>query len=205
MRQLHVLEPHSSRRTPLPGIHRHLGRANPHRPRFGLVSGTAGDRPGRLASSPADGRVEGLSPARRPGERRKGSGVLRELLRERNGLDQLPESPLETRFLDFVHGFGLSMPQVQKRFTTKGGRVRRVDVFFPQARLVIELDSYKWHSGRRAWEEDLMRRNELAGSGPQGNALHSEGSRQATAGDGERDQVPVAVFLGGRVCDRYHK
>jgi hypothetical protein len=98
-------------------------------------------------------------------EGRKGCGVLRELLRERNGLDQLPESPLETRFLEFVHRFGLPVPQVQKRFTTKGGRVRRVDVFFPQARLVIELDSYQWHSGRRAWEEDLMRRNELQARG----------------------------------------
>jgi very-short-patch-repair endonuclease len=40
-----------------------------------------------------------------------------------------------------------------------------VDVFFPQAGLVIELDSYEWHSGRRAWEEDLMRRNELQARG----------------------------------------
>jgi hypothetical protein len=98
-------------------------------------------------------------------EGRKGCGVLRELLRERNGLDEFPESPLETRFLEFVHHFGLPVPQVQKRFTTKGGRVRRVDVFFPQAGLVIELDSYEWHSGRRAWEEDLMRRNELQARG----------------------------------------
>jgi hypothetical protein len=98
-------------------------------------------------------------------EGRKGCGVLRELLRERNGFDEFPESPLETRFLEFVHRFGLPAPQVQKRFTTKGGRVRRVDVFFPQACLVIELDSYEWHSGRRAWEEDLMRRNEPQAGG----------------------------------------
>ena len=98
-------------------------------------------------------------------EGRKGSGVLRELLGERYGLDEFPESPLETRFLELVHRFGLPLPQIQKRFTTKRGRVRRVDVFFPEACLVIELDSYEWHSGRRAWEEDLMRRNELQARG----------------------------------------
>jgi very-short-patch-repair endonuclease len=98
-------------------------------------------------------------------EGRKGSGVLRRLLRERSGLDEFPESPLESRFLQFVRRFGLPEPQVQKRFTTDGGRVRRVDVFFPHACLVIELDSYEWHSGRRAWEEDLKRRNELQARG----------------------------------------
>jgi hypothetical protein len=94
-------------------------------------------------------------------EGRKGSGVLRTLLAERSGLDEFPESPLETRFLEFVHRHGLPVPQLQKRFTPVQGRVRRVDFFFPQACLVIELDSYEWHSGRRAWEEDLRRRNEL--------------------------------------------
>jgi hypothetical protein len=100
------------------------------------------------------------------------------LLRERNGLDQFPESPLETRFLEFVHRFGLPVPQVQKRLTTKGGRVRRVDVFFPQACLVIELDSYEWHSGRRAWEEDLIRRNELQARGLK--VMHYTGRDLAT-------------------------
>ncbi len=91
--------------------------------------------------------------------------MLRTLLAERSGLDEFPESPLETRFLEFVHRHGLPVPQLQKRFTPVQGRVRRVDFFFPQACLVIELDSYEWHSGRRAWEEDLRRRNELEARG----------------------------------------
>jgi hypothetical protein len=98
-------------------------------------------------------------------EGRKGSGVLRKLLAERSGLDEFPESALETRFFEFVHRYGLPVPQVQRRFTTEDGRVRRVDFFFSQACLVIELDSYEWHSGRRAWEQDLMRRNELQARG----------------------------------------
>jgi very-short-patch-repair endonuclease len=98
-------------------------------------------------------------------EGRKGSGVLRKLLVERSGLDEFPESPLETKFLEFVHRHGLPVPQLQTRFTLEQGRVRRVDFFFPQASLVIELDSYEWHSGRRAWEEDLRRRNQLEARG----------------------------------------
>ena len=39
--------------------------------------------------------------------------------------------------------------------------VARVDYAYPEARLAIEADGYRWHSGRVRWEQDRARLNEL--------------------------------------------
>jgi predicted transcriptional regulator of viral defense system len=92
---------------------------------------------------------------------RKGAGTLMKLLAERNGLAAFPESALETRFYEFIHRWKLPRPQLQECINDERGRVIRADFFYPLARLVIELESFAWHSGRAAWERDLKRRNEL--------------------------------------------
>jgi very-short-patch-repair endonuclease len=39
--------------------------------------------------------------------------------------------------------------------------VTRIDFAYPEARIAIPVDSYKWHSRRRVWEKDMERRNRL--------------------------------------------
>jgi very-short-patch-repair endonuclease len=92
---------------------------------------------------------------------RKGAGALMKLLSERDGLAAFPESALETRFYEFIHRWKLSRPRLQERIKDERGHVIRVDFLYPSAGLVIELESFAWHSGREAWERDLKRRNEL--------------------------------------------
>lgn len=41
----------------------------------------------------------------------------------------------------------------------------RVDFAYPVARLAIEADGYRYHSGEGAWRRDLARRNALAAQG----------------------------------------
>jgi very-short-patch-repair endonuclease len=96
---------------------------------------------------------------------RKGAGILAKLLLERNGLEAFPESALETSFYEFICRRKLPRPQLQERMRDERGRVIRVDFFYPTARLVIELESFAWHSGRDAWERDLRRRNHMESTG----------------------------------------
>ncbi len=55
------------------------------------------------------------------------------------------------------------LPAVIRQFEIrdKGDVVARVDFAFPEQRIAIEADGYRWHSGRVAWERDLDRRMEL--------------------------------------------
>jgi very-short-patch-repair endonuclease len=40
-----------------------------------------------------------------------------------------------------------------------------VDFAYPDRRIAIEVDGYRWHAGRRRWERDLARRNALTALG----------------------------------------
>ncbi len=42
-----------------------------------------------------------------------------------------------------------------------GEFIARVDFCYPDGRLIVEADSYRWHSSRRAWQRDITRRNDL--------------------------------------------
>jgi very-short-patch-repair endonuclease len=53
----------------------------------------------------------------------------------------------------------------QHEIRVRGRVVARVDFAVPAARLAIEADSYRWHSGRKNWQEDLARRNALTSLG----------------------------------------
>jgi very-short-patch-repair endonuclease len=48
---------------------------------------------------------------------------------------------------------------------TDGMFIARVDLAYPEIKLAIECDSYKFHSGRRAWEKDRKRGNPLVAAG----------------------------------------
>lgn len=96
----------------------------------------------------------GLRPAhvdaalvRRPNAR--GAATLRRLLR---GDEQIVLSRLERRFLDRLQTAGLPLPRTNRRI----GR-HYVDCRWEAQRVTVELDSYRFHASRRAWEQDRRR------------------------------------------------
>jgi len=93
--------------------------------------------------------------ARRPNAR--GGGALRRVLR---GDTHVTLSALERRFLDLLRANGLPLPQTNR---PAGGR--RVDCRWPEQRLTVELDSYRYHHSRHAWEQDRRREREARARG----------------------------------------
>jgi very-short-patch-repair endonuclease len=93
--------------------------------------------------------------ARRP----NGPGVakLRRILR---GDVRVTLSRLEARFLEHLRDANLVLPQTNR---PAGGR--RVDCRWPEQRLTVELDGYRYHSSRHAWEQDRRREREARARG----------------------------------------
>jgi hypothetical protein len=65
-------------------------------------------------------------------------------------------SGLERRFLDLVHEVGL--PQPTTGFNEAGFEL---DVYWPQRRFAVELDTFETHGSRAAFERDRLRQEEL--------------------------------------------
>jgi very-short-patch-repair endonuclease len=103
-------------------------------------------------TTPAE--VEGVL-AHRPTA--KGAGKLRRILR---GDVHVTLSALEQRFLTLLSEAALARPQTN---CPAGGR--RVDCRWAEQRLTVELDSYRYHSSRHAWEQDRRREREAHARG----------------------------------------
>jgi very-short-patch-repair endonuclease len=69
-------------------------------------------------------------------------------------------SKLERRFLELLREADLPLPQTNR---PAGGR--RVDCRWPKQRLTVELDSYRFHQSRHAWEQDRRREREARACG----------------------------------------
>jgi hypothetical protein len=91
--------------------------------------------------------------------RRKARGAekLRRILR---GDVQVTLSALEARFLARLREAGLALPKTNR---PAGGR--RVDCRWPDQQLTVELDSYRYHHSRHAWEQDRRREREARARG----------------------------------------
>lgn len=93
--------------------------------------------------------------ARRPNS--PGAAKLRRVLR---GDARVTLSELERRFLALLRGAGLALPQ-----TNRPASGRHVDCRWPELHLTVELDSYRYHSSRHAWEQDRRREREAHARG----------------------------------------
>ncbi len=93
--------------------------------------------------------------ARRPNT--PGAANLRGVLR---GDVKVTLSELEKRFLDRLRGTGLPLPETNR---PAGGR--RVDCRWPDRNLTVELDGYRYHHSRHAWENDRRREREAYARG----------------------------------------
>jgi hypothetical protein len=69
-------------------------------------------------------------------------------------------SELESRFLERLREHGMPLPITNSRAGTK-----HVDCRWPGHRLTVELDSYRYHHTRHAWEQDRTREREAHARG----------------------------------------
>ncbi|HEY8367759.1 MAG TPA: hypothetical protein VIM86_00410, partial [Thermodesulfobacteriota bacterium] len=98
----------------------------------------------RFGTTPAD--VEAVL-ARRPTA--PGAGKLRRILR---GDDPVLLSALERAFLRLLRVHDLPLPE-----TNRPVGAHYVDCRWPAHRLTVELDGYRYHHTRHAWEQDRER------------------------------------------------
>jgi Transcriptional regulator, AbiEi antitoxin len=89
--------------------------------------------------------------------RRRGAGKLRRIL---HGDEHVSLSALERRFLALLRHEGLPLP-----ITNRPAGGRRVDCRWPDLHLTVELDGYRYHSSRHAWETDRRREREAYARG----------------------------------------
>jgi very-short-patch-repair endonuclease len=89
----------------------------------------------------------------------KGAGNLRRVL---HGDVHITLSKLERRFLGLLRDNDLPLPVTNR---PAGGRI--VDCRWPAHRLTAELDGYRYHSSRHAWEQDRRREREAHARGDQ--------------------------------------
>jgi very-short-patch-repair endonuclease len=96
---------------------------------------------------------------------RRGAGVLSDLLASRQTGPRRPESTFEWRLLRALSANRLPPPIPQYVIRLPNRRTARVDFAYPEARLAIEADSYRYHSGLGSWSRDRARNNHLIALG----------------------------------------
>jgi hypothetical protein len=93
--------------------------------------------------------------------RRPGLPAIRRLIVARRPGGGAPQSLLETRLLRLIDRAELPRPVCQHKVKSGGRLVAVVDFAYPEQRIAIEADGYRWHSSRSRWQHDLHRGNEL--------------------------------------------
>jgi very-short-patch-repair endonuclease len=106
------------------------------------------------------GTLDGLARKGKPGVTR-----LRRALEPRLSSQGRSESDLESRLLEVIRLSSLPEPQAQHRPPWLKHVNGRVDLAYPDARLVIEGDSREWHGDEHTFQADRERDNlaQLAG------------------------------------------
>ena len=94
------------------------------------------------------------------GRGRAGCTALRNILRERES-GRPTGSGLEVKLDRLIRRSGLPKPIRQYEIHDGSSFVARPDFAYPGVKVAVEADSYRWHTGRGAWERELERRNEM--------------------------------------------
>lgn len=142
----------------------------PHRTIFDLASVITEDHLARVVDHGLASRrlhLDGLYQVLRDVGRRgkPGTGAMRKLLDTRSSGYVPPESELERRLLNIIERDDLPPPVRQFQAPWLKPINGRVDLAYPDRRLLIEGDSRRWHQLARAFETDRLRDNaaQLAG------------------------------------------
>jgi very-short-patch-repair endonuclease len=93
-------------------------------------------------------------------EQRPNTPGAKKLKKVLTGEQRVTLSALERTFLTLLEGANLPLPETNKPAGTK-----RVDCRWPAHRLTVELDSYRYHRSRHAWEQDRKREREARARG----------------------------------------
>lgn len=99
----------------------------------------------------------------RPG--RNGTGIIRELLDERSLLFGEEDSLLEKRFQDMARRHDVPAPMIQYEVWHAGRFIARIDAAYPEHKLAIEVDGFRYHSSPEAFQRDRTRQNRLVALG----------------------------------------
>jgi very-short-patch-repair endonuclease len=89
----------------------------------------------------------------------KGAARLREVIHGDQGRIL---SKLERAFIKLLKANGLPLPKTNRRAS---GRL--VDCRWPEHKLTVELDGYRYHRSRHAWEKDRARERQAYARGDQ--------------------------------------
>jgi hypothetical protein len=103
--------------------------------------------------------------ARLAGPGRRRLSIVREVLANRLPGYDPGDSNLEVRALDVIARAGLPAPVQQHPVQLPDGRRARIDLAYPDQMVAIEMDGWKWHGQRGAFDRDRARANELVALG----------------------------------------
>ncbi|MDQ3661419.1 MAG: hypothetical protein M3454_10235 [Actinomycetota bacterium] len=103
------------------------------------------------------------------GPGRAGSAGLRAALATRAEGYRVTDSVLEDLFVDLCRRHGLPEPRRQVEVSGLG----RVDFYYDDTRIVIELDGYAYHSDRPAFQKDRHAQQRPGGRRRAGASLHA--------------------------------
>ena len=85
--------------------------------------------------------------------RHRGAPVLRRLLEARSAVG-VTESPLEARVLTLMRDAGLPITMLQYVVHDEGRFVARLDFAYPEARVGIEAEGFRYHDGRASFDAE---------------------------------------------------
>jgi very-short-patch-repair endonuclease len=92
----------------------------------------------------------------------RGTSTLRHLVHRRGPSYRPMDSAAEIKFRRLCTRFRL--PEPKHQYPSRAG-TRRIDFAYPESMLAIEIDGFNPHSGKRAWQYDRVRQNELVAEG----------------------------------------
>ena len=95
---------------------------------------------------------------------RRGIAAARAFLLERCG-DEIDESPLEWLFDEFRRAFDLPAPESQFNVFDGDDLIMRADFAWVAERVIVEMDSYRWHLNTRRSKRIVPSGATLARSG----------------------------------------
>ena len=109
------------------------------------------------------GRLKGE--LRRVGGNRRGTRVLRRLIKAKESGGERTDSELEDELMRLIRRRRLPLPVVHYNVVDGDQWLGEVDLAYPQARIAIEVHGHGVHSLKRVWENDQRRENNLVRAG----------------------------------------